>query len=633
MEVYDEEFLKKFRERPKSGCRFCTGNCLERLAKHEASILKLRQAFRGMSKDAQDRDLLWVFARATFSDEFQDEDSKDPDVASEQHTSPEALSDDEQTSRSGGDMEQPLDANIHADTSSSDSGDMHPEDEAAAESTSSSSELLRLDEPTKGRGAAKSSTRPYVKKRRLTRRSRSVPVQGFLPAMTKPFLICRKTAEFCIGVGPNRVQRVLHGYPDRRRKGYRVPCNHESLTSRPQAICVRFLWRKYHFDAEGLPDKFSFERRGATSLTISAMGNPNDLDRDIKPERSADMVLDEEERAIADCALHMASAHEPNIAANMGPGMKWGPTRYLGVMKPVHLYLELQSWCDTQNIPKPSFSTFLRSLHGCASLRFRKVVGQHPNCDICTKYKGALRSAANPCERANVLDDYCRHLLKQWLDRGVDGNFTELSRQCRRMLEMGQRLISLARQHSVWFIRIDGVDQAKFRVPRVKVKTHSFDKLIRPALHVQGAWCEGFAFHFAIADADMKKDTNNNIEVLARLMNQLYQKWGALPLTLSFIMDNTSRECKNQKMVKFATRLVALNLVENVILNYPMKGHTHGPLDATFGQMCVKLSLSEFDDDLNVVEILDGFLRESGLDAATRSGSKAYKLDEAFRAV
>ena len=52
-------------------------------------------------------------------------------------------------------------------------------------------------------------------------------------------------------------------------------------------------------------------------------------------------------------------------------------------------------------------------------------------------------------------------------------------------------------------------------------------------------------------------------------------------------------------------------------------------MDATFGQMCVKLSLEEFNDDLEVVSIFDNFLKTSGLDEATRQDSKAYKLDEA----
>ena len=76
------------------------------------------------------------------------------------------------------------------------------------------------------------------------------------------------------------------------------------------------------------------------------------------------------------------------------------------------------------------------------------------------------------------------------------------------------------------------MDQAKFRVPRQTAKTHAFEKLVRPALHVQGAWCEGFGFHFAVADADMKKDTNNNIEVLARLLEHLYVQWEGCPYAL-----------------------------------------------------------------------------------------------------
>ena len=162
---------------------------------------------------------------------------------------------------------------------------------------------------------------------------------------------------------------------------------------------------------------------------------------------------------------------------------------------------------------------------------------------------------------------------------------------------MGALLNTMARQSSFWFIRADGVDQAKFRVPRCTTKTHGFDKLIRPALHVQGVWCEGFGYHFAVADADMKKDTNNNIEAIARLIESLYRRHGALPLAIGLIMDNTSRECKNQVILKFGVKLVALDCVESITFFFPEKGHTHGPLDATFGQMCVKLSLEEFDDD------------------------------------
>ena len=76
-------------------------------------------------------------------------------------------------------------------------------------------------------------------------------------------------------------------------------------------------------------------------------------------------------------------------------------------------------------------------------------------------------------------------------------------------------------------------------------------------------------------------------------------------------------------MLKFSVKLVALNCVERFTYLYPEKGHTHGPLDATFGQTCVKLSLEEVEDDMDDFDILDHFLKTSGLDAGTRAGAKA----------
>ena len=499
--------------------------------------------------------------------------------------------------------------------------------EAQEEVTSSDSEIPPLvpDDFDPFSQELPKKRRKYTCRRRKGS-STTVPVQGILTTMA--VYICRKLAEFLIGVGAARVQRVLNGLGDGRTKGMRHP---DALRCGPMQVCLRFLWRKYHFDAEGLPDKFSVHRHDSDSFTIGVQDAP---DRVSAPAHSShgqdkDEVLEDQERAIAALALYIASANEPNTMVSLGPGGHGGPDRYIGVMKPIHLYLELEAWCAVQNIRTPSFQTLLRSLTACGCVRFRKTAGQHPNCDTCMHYKARLRAPQSPQQRATVLEEYCQHILHQWLDRGVDSNSTELSRTCRRMIDMGARLISLARQFSFWLLRADGVDQAKFRTPRCHTKTHAFDKLIRPALHVQGIWCEGFGFHYAIADADMRKDTNNNIEAIARLMESLFRRLGALPLAISLIQDNTCRECKNQKLLKFAVKLIALNCLESVSCLYPEKGHTHGPLDGSFGQMCVKLSLEEFDDDLDVVNILDNFLKTSGLDAGTRQDAKAYKLDEA----
>ena len=179
--------------------------------------------------------------------------------------------------------------------------------------------------------------------------------------------------------------------------------------------------------------------------------------------------------------------------------------------------------------------------------------------------------------------------------------------------------------------RIDGIDQAKFRVPRQNQKTHALDTLIRPALHVQGCWAHGFGFHFAVADPDLKKDTETNVEVIARMSESIYRKHGGLPQTLVIIQDNTCRECKNQKILKVVAKWVIMNIHKHVWLAYPEKGHSHGPLDAVYGQATVKLGNSEFDDPEEVVALLQGFLDDGFLELGTDTNAMAYKLDQTAR--
>ena len=96
-------------------------------------------------------------------------------------------------------------------------------------------------------------------------------MQGILT--NKPVVVCHKAALFLIGVSAQRVQRVLEGQQYGRKKGPRLP--NDSRTSGLVNVCLRFLWRTYHFDAEGLPDKLSIERHGMTSMTIGTQGHPN----------------------------------------------------------------------------------------------------------------------------------------------------------------------------------------------------------------------------------------------------------------------------------------------------------------------------------------------------------------------
>jgi hypothetical protein len=57
----------------------------------------------------------------------------------------------------------------------------------------------------------------------------------------------------------------MDGRPDGREFGVKV--RRLTAASTPvSSICRTFLWHRYQYDAEGLPDRFSFETSGSTTL-------------------------------------------------------------------------------------------------------------------------------------------------------------------------------------------------------------------------------------------------------------------------------------------------------------------------------------------------------------------------------
>jgi len=382
--------------------------------------------------------------------------------------------------------------------------------------------------------------------------------------------------------------------------------------------------------------KFDFASADAQTMIVAVAGAKNKqitlqrvLPEHTDPEEQEDGRHDDEARAIAGHSMLIESVRNPSEAALVGPGMFTGPLRFLPPCKRVHLYWEYSVWATAAAMPVASLHTFLKAFGMCHKcLRIRKI-GQHVVCHTCTIFKKMLGKARFPQERQSILEEYTTHILKQWMDRQVYGHATTISLECRRMLEMGQSFANMAVSASQVCVIVDGMDQAKFRVPRIFRKTKGLEKLLRPALHVQGAWAHGCGYHLAVMDTDMRHDTNNNVEVICRMLEQIYETHGALPAGLHLQQDNTCRECKNQKILKWAIKLVALGVFQWVSLNYLISGHTHEDLDGTFDQLTVKLSAREFDSDKDVVELLLQLVGNLGIERVSRRHSLAYKMDEA----
>jgi hypothetical protein len=602
-------FLRKL----KRGCQFCsTGDCVTSFgtAIAEEDLRKWHGEWLNMSRDQQDVHLLWMFhsdPHCTTAREVPGVSSKS---AARVSTSPESNRISTSNSASASDVDSPTATGDRIVTSSD--SDRDDEDDDTDDND--------VEEP------------PHKKPRcqynaGKTRRG----------AFSIRFLghdVCKMAARHLMRVGDERVERVRNGIVDGRQDRPHTP-------GKMTTSVWRFLWTLYHTVGEGMPDKFSFEMKDANTLVMGASKTlkrksplpcpirPEDIDAEVVSTISLEQDEDEQVRSIASHAVYIVSQQNPVDSALVGPLIFRGPQRFLPPGKRVHLYWEYVAWVGTFNARAASFSTFLRAFGQCRHvLRIRKT-GNHAVCSTCVDYKKQLSKARFPKDRQIILERYTAHIIDQWLDRQVYGNAVSISMACRRMLDSGQRMVELSMSTSQICMAVDGMDQAKFRLPRMFITTKCLDSLIRPALHVQGAWAHGFGYHLAVMDADMRHDSNNNVEVVSHMLEQIFKGHKGLPMGLHLQQDNTSRECKNQKVLKWAIKLVSLGVFRWVTLNYLTTGHTHDMLDGTFGQITVRLSKFEFDDDMDVVAILIRLLGDLGIEESSRRASLAYKLDEA----
>jgi len=68
-------------------------------------------------------------------------------------------------------------------------------------------------------------------------------------------------------------------------------------------------------------------------------------------------------------------------------------------------------------------------------------------------------------------------------------------------------------------IDLDGMDQAKFRVPRNTASSKAADDKWRPELHLTGVIAYGICELYFAADCDMRKDSNTQQTILANTLD------------------------------------------------------------------------------------------------------------------
>lgn len=135
------------------------------------------------------------------------------------------------------------------------------------------------------------------------------------------------------------------------------------------------------------------------------------------------------------------------------------------------LYWEYVAWMRNRKEEAASWTVFFkvfRKLWG-VKLRFRDGKGSmHAECDVCIGLKRDIKVGRSVSERNGLVQRYMTHIFNQWRDRMVWWAICTLSVEWTiKSLSFGAKAFNLSVGASCLAMIVDGIDQAKFRIPRV----------------------------------------------------------------------------------------------------------------------------------------------------------------------
>lgn len=245
------------------------------------------------------------------------------------------------------------------------------------------------------------------------------------------------------------------------------------------------------------------------------------------------------------------------------------------------LYEQFCLWAADMNSTPSSLSTFCkvwRQQCWQAKLQVRSPVVLS-RCQVCDDIAQARRQTHDPKQRQQLGNVLLQHVKEQQEDRLVYKAIREASRT-------GTSILSLI---------LDGMDQAKFKVPRVKNGTNFLgNNSWRPQLHVSCCIAHGYMDMYWVGDENIPKDAaatvqqlSEMLDAVAKLRSDRNQK---LQDHLVIQLDNTCRENKNNLVLRWGACLVGRGVFKSVSLHYLRKGHTHEDVDQRFKILATRLS-------------------------------------------
>lgn len=183
-------------------------------------------------------------------------------------------------------------------------------------------------------------------------------------------------------------------------------------------------------------------------------------------------------------------------------------------------------------------------------------------------------------------------------------------------------------QTSCCTVMQDAMDQAKFRMPRLRMRRSKLsERLYRPTQHILASWVHGFGLTFFVSQECMPKNSETSVEATSRVLNDVYRESSCkLPLTLHVQHDGTPREAKNQYYCRYLISLVVLRVFRQTCISFLRPGHSHEDLDQVFSQVGSMLSHSEFATPDQLLELLNGTCRPDAAQGARQKRAKLSKI-------
>ncbi len=112
------------------------------------------------------------------------------------------------------------------------------------------------------------------------------------------------------------------------------------------------------------------------------------------------------------------------------------------------------------------------------------------------KLQIARKRATTRAEREHHQQALDVHLRGMFLDRAYDAMFAKLSEESANGYLVEGSVLSIA---------LDGMDQAKFAVPRNTCNSKDLEPLWRPVLHMTGLIVEGIGEFYQVAEREAKQ--------------------------------------------------------------------------------------------------------------------------------